>query len=113
MRELVCCRLLSAWRRRRRLTPSALPAVACRSPGALILASGAADNTVRVWALSRGHLAAPAAQHAKGDPWTCVAVLQGHTAPVTALACYSLDAKGGPGSSDGSFLLVSTAGKVQ
>ncbi|KAG1654228.1 hypothetical protein FOA52_004504, partial [Chlamydomonas sp. UWO 241] len=67
---------------------------------ARLIASGAADCCVRVWAVEPAGSGRP-------EPWRCVAVLKGHTAPVTALACYSLSGEGVP---HGAFLLISTAG---
>ena len=94
-------------------------------PGVSLLISGAADNTVRVWAVATPPsnpktpgsdrygtaAAAPAAvltSEASSSamlPWHCLAVLEGHTAPVSSLACYPLPTEEGEG-----FLVVSTAG---
>ena len=88
-----------------------------------LLLSGSADNTVRVWALQADSTPMAAASRPTPEgkdpiPWRCIAVLEGHTAPVNALACYPLNIsedvhQGGSTSSSGEaapFLVVSTAG---
>jgi WD40 repeat protein len=69
-----------------------------------LLLSGSADNTIRVWAV-----AAPGNQQ-RLEPWRCIAVLEGHAAPVSSLACYPLNAEEGPLDHAAPFLVVSTAG---
>ena len=86
--------------------------------GTSLLLSGAADHTVRVWAVTTptsintspqgpnggGTTASPTPTAASPTPWHCLAVLEGHTAPVSSLACYPLPL------GEKGFLVVSTAG---
>ncbi|KAI8476319.1 MAG: WD40 repeat-like protein [Monoraphidium minutum] len=66
--------------------------------GCQLLASGAADGAVRVWAW-RGERADP--------QWVCLHTLEGHGHPVTSLAVQPLDDEDGGGAG---FLLASTSG---
>lgn len=89
--------------------------------GTQLLVSGAADHSLRVWAVHQG---AAHAQHAQqggsthsaqakpqgsAPPWQQLAVLHGHAGPVTALAVHPLPASERWGRR-AQFLLVSTAG---
>ncbi len=90
-----------------------------------LLISGSADATIRVWAVAdtrrrRGEEQEPRGGGAAEAPWRCIAVLEGHAASVSSLACYPLVARGpsaAPASNEeqvrrdeDAFLLVSTAG---
>ena len=78
---------------------SSLPVAHGVSSGAGLLASGSADNSIRIWSIDKGLCD----RSGKKEGWRLISVLQGHKAPITSLACHPMQGAD-------SFILISTAG---
>ncbi|GAX74942.1 hypothetical protein CEUSTIGMA_g2388.t1 [Chlamydomonas eustigma] len=95
------------------------------SAGVTLLASGSADQSIRIWAVRDTRSNTSLSKDLGTDaecPWVCIATLKGHSAPVTSLTVYPLPhldssetnlstfTNSASAPTAGSFLLVSTAG---